>query len=91
MGEVEVKTPEFTRQISLEYEEFDVKAFFEELMPFVRTPHRCYHIEGEETLEILIGITHPVMFRVKTDKKTLKELEQKLRLYGFRKASWEWR
>lgn len=95
MSTVEVKAPpEFSKYISVEYEEFDVKAFFEEIMPFVRTPHRCYRIEDENhesTLELLIGVTHPVLFRIKAERKMIRELEQKLRVYGFKKAKWEWK
>jgi len=93
---VEVKSEEgFPRYISLEYEEFDPQTFFEEILPFVRTPHRCYNVEEESEkeaiLHILIGITHPVEFKVKADKKTIKEIEAKLRFNGFKKAKWQWK
>jgi len=92
---VEVRSEEFPRYISVEYKEFDVKTFFDEILPFVRTPHRCYNIEEESEkesiLHILIGVTHPVEFKVKTDKKTIKEIEEKLRINSFKKAKWQWR
>jgi len=91
---IEVKPQEFARYISLEYQEFDVKAFFEDILPFIRTPHRCYNIEEEEkedTLHILVGVTHPLEFKVKSDKKTIREVEQKLRIHGFKKAKWQWK
>lgn len=90
MSSVEVDNPEFSKSISVEYEEFDAAAFFEEIMPFVRTPHKLYNIEDEE-LHLLIGVTHPILFKVKVDKKTLSELEKKLRVYGFKKGKWEWK
>lgn len=88
---VEVRSVEFPRYIRVEYEEFDVAAFFDEVLPFVRTPHRCYNIEDEETLHILLGVTHPVEFKAKADKNTIKELEKKLRVEGFKKAHWQWK
>lgn len=92
--EVEVKTPEFAKYVSVQYEEFDVKAFFSEILPFVRTPHRCYRVEPQRngktaTLEILIGVTHPVLFRVSAEAAVINDLVLKLRSYGFKKAKWE--
>jgi hypothetical protein len=90
LASVEVNNPDFSKSISVEYEEFDTAAFFEEIMPFVRTPHRLYKIEDDE-LHILVGVTHPILFKVKVDKKKLSELESKLRAYGFKKGKWEWK
>jgi len=91
MGEIEVKTPEFTRQISVQYEEFDVAAFFDDIMPYVRTPHRLYRQVDEKTTELLLGVSHPVLMKVTfDDKKKMEDFIKKLRAYGFRRGDWKW-
>jgi hypothetical protein len=88
VASVEVKMPEFQKFVRLEYQEFDVTAFFEEILPYVRTPHKCYHLEGNE-MDILLGVTHPITFKITADEQSLKEVETKLRAFGFKKAKWE--
>ena len=90
MAAVQVREQEFQKFVRLEYQEFDAEAFFAEILPFVRTPHKCYNIEGKE-LSILIGVTHPIEFKMTADDQTLKDVEAKLRTFGFKKAHWEWK
>ena len=91
MSSVEVKTPDFTKSISVEYEEFDVAVFFEEIMPYVRTPHRLYRKTDEKILELLIGLTHPVLMKVAFENANKRdEFIKKIRLYGFRQGDWKW-
>jgi len=90
LSSVEVKTPEFQKFVRLEYQEFDVDTFFQEIVPYIRTPHKCYNIEGSE-MNILIGVTHPIEFKVTADEEGLKALETKLRAFGFKKATWDWK
>lgn len=90
MASVEMKTEEFQRFIKLDYQEFDVKAFFEEILPYVRTPHKCYNIEGNE-INVLLGVTHPITFKITANEQAIKEMETKLRAFGFKKATWEWK
>jgi len=85
-----VKTPEFQKFVRVEYQEFDVDTFFQEIVPYIRTPHKCYHVEGNE-MNILIGVTHPIEFKVTANEKVLKELETKLRTFGFKRAKWDWK
>jgi hypothetical protein len=90
MSQVEIKSAEFPKQIHLEYEEMDINNFFEEILPFVRTPHKCYHVENH-TIHILIGVTHPIEIKITSDKESVNKLVEKLRLHGFKKAKWEWK
>jgi hypothetical protein len=91
VASVEIKTPEFKKSVSVEYEEFDATAFFEEIMPFVRTPHRLYRKTDEKTLELLIGLTHPVLMKVAFENVNKREdFIRKIRLYGFRLGDWKW-
>lgn len=86
-----MKNPEFNKSISVEYEEFDTAAFFEEIMPFVRTPHRLYRQTNEKTLELLIGLTHPVLMKVTFENTNKRdEFIKKIRLHGFRLGDWKW-
>jgi len=90
MAQIEVQEFSFPREITLTYEEFDVSQFFDEVLAYTRTPHRLYRVE-EDSLEILIGVTHPITFQITADKKDLDALVTKLRLFGFLRGDWKWK
>jgi len=91
-AQIEVRSPpRFPSYISLEYEEFNSE-WFDEIMTLTKTRHRAYHLNGDSTLQILIGITHPIEFKIKAKPETIKKIIQDLRVkYGFKKAKWTWR
>lgn len=83
--------PKFPSFIALEYDEFNPE-WFDEIMSLTQTKHRAYCLKGNNTLQILIGVTHPIEFEITAEPEKITELVQNLRLkYGFKKARWAWK
>ena len=88
---VEIRSlPRFLQYVALEYEEFDFE-WFDEIMASTRTHHLVYRQEDENSLEILIGVTHPIEFKVTADPEAIKGIIEKLRQYDFKRARWSWK
>lgn len=92
MAVVEIeKQPSFSKSLSVEYDEFNASDFFSEIMPYVRTPHKLYRLPSDKQVELLIGLTHPVLMRFDfKEKSALDEFVKKLNAYGFHLGSWNW-
>jgi len=90
MTELEIKSAEFPRYVHIQYEEMTLDDFFDAILPFTRTPHKCYRTE-QNTFYILIGVTHPIEIKITVNPEKMEELEKKLRTHGFKKARWEWK
>jgi len=88
VSSVEVKAQEFARYVSVEYEEFDPE-IFDEIISYTRSPHRIYRKIDEKTIELMIGLTHPVFIKVITNR--MEDFVKKIRSLGFRLGEWKWK